>query len=70
MQGDIFIGIFLIIFGLIHIFIPQKVSNIARRVYKSNPLFRNKKQLNARASFVVIFGIFWTLAGAFLCFFG
>ena len=61
--GDIILGLTLILIGLAHIVRPKKIEKLLRESYKGNPFFKNKKQLKARPSLWVIFGMVWILAG-------
>lgn len=61
--GNIILGLTPIFIGLAHIAVPKKIEKLLRESYKGNPLFKNKKQLKARPSLMVIFGMVWIFAG-------
>ena len=69
-QGKIIAGIFLILFGVIQVMIPQKMTDIIKQNYKSNPLFKDKNQLKANPRFVVAFGVIWIIVGLMVILFG
>jgi hypothetical protein len=61
-------GIFFILIGTAHILFPSSTAKLIRQMLITNPLIKNKKSLEARPKFIVIFGITWIILGMIVFF--
>jgi hypothetical protein len=68
--GNAIVGSLLLLFGLLHIFVPNAIRKAIRAAYGRSPFIRDQKQLEVRQGYLIAFGITWTFVGLIVFLFG